>query len=407
MPDARDDEDVIERLDAAHAVACSAQREMLRLIARVDRFELWRGSGARDTAHFVCMRYGISEWKARRWVRAAHALGGLPRLSDALARGEVSPDKAVELARFATPTTEARLIRWARRVSGAAIRRRGDLAERRPVRAVREAERERTVRWWHYDQGIRFHLEADLSGAEGTVVAKALDRMAETIPEMPGEEGPSHAPARRADALVAMASMSISADPDPDRATVVIHAHTSPGSDRVAYEIEGGPALHPETARRLLCHARVQGVIEDSGGNVMALTRMRRDPPAWMLRQLRYRDHGCQFPGCGTRRFVHAHHIVWWERGGRTSLDNLVLVCSFHHRLVHEHAWRIRRGDDGVVRWFLPDGTPYQAGPGPPGGRGGRTLQLGQFHVGEGRRLGTADVPGFLQAAVERARAPD
>ncbi|MGZ4126080.1 MAG: HNH endonuclease signature motif containing protein [Actinomycetota bacterium] len=68
-------------------------------------------------------------------------------------------------------------------------------------------------------------------------------------------------------------------------------------------------------------------------------------------------------PGCGTRAFTHAHHIVWWERGGRTDLDNLVLLCSFHHRLVHEYGWTLARQRDGTVEWFRPDGAGYLAGP--------------------------------------------
>jgi hypothetical protein len=85
-----------------------------------------------------------------------------------------------------------------------------------------------------------------------------------------------------------------------------------------------------------------------------------------MLRHIRYRDLECRFPGCGARRFTQAHHIVWWERGGRTDPDNLLLVCTFHHRLVHEYGWVVRRDPDGTVTWFHPGGTPYSAGPGPP-----------------------------------------
>ena len=81
---------------------------------------------------------------------------------------------------------------------------------------------------------------------------------------------------------------------------------------------------------------------------------------------LRYRDFGCTFPGCGNRRFAQAHHIVWWGKGGRTDLDNLVLVCTFHHKLVHEFGWRLKREADGSVKWFRPDGTGYRAGPAPP-----------------------------------------
>src|SRR6266545_1125006 len=70
------------------------------------------------------------------------------------------------------------------------------------------------------------------------------------------------------------------------------------------------------------------------------------------LRQLKYRDRECTFTGCGERRFTQAHHIVWWECGGPTDLDNLILVCSFHHKLVHEYGWAIKREQHGTVSWF-------------------------------------------------------
>jgi len=130
-------------------------------------------------------------------------------------------------------------------------------------------------------------------------------------------------------------------------------------------EIEDGPAIHPETVRRLMCNARVQAVVEDQAGNVHGLGRVSREPTAWMIRQIRYRDRGCRFPGCGTKAFTQAHHIVWWRHSGRTDLDNLLLICSFHHRLVHEHGWSVKRDDDGTLRWFSRDGVRYRAGPSP------------------------------------------
>ena len=122
------DDEVIEGIDACHARVCDAQRGMFELIATGDRRELWRDWGARDMAHWLSMRYGISHWKARRWIAASHALKGLPRISEAFACGELSADKVVELCRFATPETEGKLLAWAQKVSCAAIRRRGDLA---------------------------------------------------------------------------------------------------------------------------------------------------------------------------------------------------------------------------------------------------------------------------------------
>jgi hypothetical protein len=75
---------------------------------------------------------------------------------------------------------------------------------------------------------------------------------------------------------------------------------------------------------------------------------------------------GAGSPGCGNRRFAQAHHLTWWSRGGRTELENLALICSFHHKLVHELGWSITRDADGEISWFRPDGIRYRAGPAPP-----------------------------------------
>jgi hypothetical protein len=381
MAPADDVDHAIQELDGLHQRMSDVQRDLFTLIVRADRSEIWTDSGARDLAHWLSYRYGISYWKASRWITAAHALEQLPLIAQAFSSGELGIDKVVELTRFATPQTESRLVRWAQTVHPSAIRTKGDLIVAQALEEVRDAERSRSLSWWTYDEGRRWGLQADLPAAEGAVVAKALERLARTIPVMPGEEDPVSADARRADALVAMASVRIASDPDPDRATVVVHAqlHTLVGAEPGAEpglrssergaQIEGGAVIHAETARRLACSARVQLVVEHPSGDPIGVGRMARDPSTLMMRQLRYRDPGCVFAGCGTRRFVDAHHIVWWEHGGRTDLDNLVLLCHVHHKLVHEYAWRLARARDGTVTWFRPDGSRYRAGPGPPRGR--------------------------------------
>jgi hypothetical protein len=359
----RDDDDaLIREMDDCHARISSAERQLFRLIRRADRRELWRGSGARDLAHWLSMRYGISQWKARRWIAAAHALGALPRLSESFSQGELGIDKVVELARFATSDTEARLIRWARGVSCVGIRRRADLELRQSIDEVRSVERARSLSWWYFDEGRRFGLEAELPAAQGAVVARAIERLADTIPVLPGEEDPLHADARRADALVAVCSTRIAQDADADRATVIVHVRPETLAKERGSALEGGGVLHPETVRRLLCDGRIQSVVEDAAGQPIGLGRTSREPSPAMVRQLRYRDGGCTFPRCGSIRYTQAHHVVWWERGGRTDLDNLVLLCTFHHRLVHEHGWTVSRERDGEVRWARPDGVPYRPG---------------------------------------------
>jgi Domain of unknown function (DUF222) len=356
----------IRAVDEAHALLGAAHRELLSSIGRLVRSEAWREQGARDPAHFLSIRYGLSDWKARRWIAAAFALEHLPGLAAALSRGTLGIDKLVELTRFATPDSEQRLLVWAQRVSCGAIRRRADLEAKATAADVIEPTRSRSLGWWYFDEGRRFALEAELPAAEGAVVARALERVARTIPRMPDDDEATSADARRADALVAVCSAQIAVDGSPDRATVVIHAQANGLEQGIGgCEVEDGPVIHPTSVRRALCNARTQVVLEDELGNVLGLGRARREPPAWMLRQVRYRDRECRFPGCGMRRFTEAHHLRWWRHGGRTELGNLALICSFHHRLVHEQRWSVRRRSDGEMDWFRPDGTRYRAGPSP------------------------------------------
>jgi len=354
-------------MDACHARACAAHRDLLRLIARADRTEHWRGAGARDMAHWLWMRYGVSDWKARRWIVAAHALESLPRLSEALDSGELGIDKVVELCRFATPETEADLLRWAARVSAGAIRRRGDVEARRSPSETRDVEQSRYLRWWSLDEGRRLGIEAELPAAQGDQVVRAIEECANRLPEMPGEEGAEGIDARRADALVTLACARTGIDPGAENAMLVVHVPaTVLESGEGSGNVESGGVIHAETARRLGCSGRIQVVVEDQAGNPLRLGRASRDPSLAMRRLLRHRDGGCVFPGCGSRAFAHPHHIVWWSKGGRTDLENLVLVCTFHHRLVHEHGWSITRSRHGHVSWFRPDGSGYRAGPAPP-----------------------------------------
>jgi hypothetical protein len=145
-------------------------------------------------------------------------------------------------------------------------------------------------------------------------------------------------------------------------ACIVVHVQADTAT-RSNGELEGGGVLHPRTIDRLPCAGRVQAVLEDENRNPRSVGRVSREPSAAMMRMLRYRDHECRFPNCGARRFTAAHHLVWWSKGGRTDLKNLILLCSFHHKLVHEHGWHVARAPDGTVHWSYPDGIRYRAGP--------------------------------------------
>jgi hypothetical protein len=183
------------------------------------------------------------------------------------------------------------------------------------------------------------------------------------IPPMPDEGTEQLIGARRADALVTLCSTRLG-QTDPDRASVVVHAQLETLLDAEAIGTTADGAVVPAPAvQRLLCNGTVRTLIEDAGGSVVGATKAARDPSHGMMRQLRYRDGTCRFPNCHLRRFTQAHHVEWWSRGGRTELRNLILVCTFHHKLVHERGWGVKRRDDGAVHWFRPDGTRYRAGP--------------------------------------------
>ncbi len=363
-----DNQNLVAELSLAHAEVTSAQLHLLEVVARCERDQAWRSDGAGELAEWLSARLGISNWAARRWICAAHALPHLPRLRETFESGSLGQDKVLELCRFATPETEASLINWARRVTVTRIRHRADLSTRLDQEEVVEADRGRYLRHWWFDDGRRLGLEGWLDAADGAVVVKALDRMAGRMPDIIDDD-PIADPdpqesldARRADALVTLASAHIARDSDPDRATVVIQAELGAlvgGAGGSA--IENGPVIHPVTARRLLCDGRLQTAVTDPRGQALGIGRVARTAPAWILRQLRWRDRGCTFPGCELRRFLHAHHIRHWIEGGRTDLDNLVLVCSRHHKLVHEYGWKVRLGAGGTPDWSRPDGSRFRS----------------------------------------------
>jgi 5-methylcytosine-specific restriction endonuclease McrA len=122
-------------------------------------------------------------------------------------------------------------------------------------------------------------------------------------------------------------------------------------------ELDGGPRLAPETVRRLGCDASTVVLVRRKDGTLLTATNKTQAIPRRVRRMLRARDQGCRFPGCGQRAFVDAHHIHHRARGGSNELDNLVELCWFHHRLVHEGGWKLRFDDGGGVLVTNPAGN--------------------------------------------------
>jgi hypothetical protein len=153
--------------------------------------------------------------------------------------------------------------------------------------------------------------------------------------------------------------------------------------------LEDGPTICAESARRMACDASLLPVLHGPRGALDVGRKTRAIPPS-MRRALALRDEGrCRFPGCENRRWVDAHHIVHWARGGATKIDNLVLLCGHHHRLVHEGGFDLSRRSDGSLVFRRPDGRVVPEGPSPMRG------SCSQLRMGN-REAGAEVLPGAL-----------
>jgi Domain of unknown function (DUF222)/HNH endonuclease len=175
----------------------------------------------------------------------------------------------------------------------------------------------------------------------------------------------------RADALVSLAQAYLRGD-RPDRSPIEITLTIPQSSlrDTVADPTEVGEMgeafLSTETARRLSCDAGVIEIVEDEHGVPVSVGRKRRTITGALKRALHKRDTACTYPGCTHRMFLEGHHIQHWADGGETSLMNAALLCSQHHRHVHEYGYTIELGPDQRPRFRDPRGRLIAVAPEPP-----------------------------------------
>jgi hypothetical protein len=126
-------------------------------------------------------------------------------------------------------------------------------------------------------------------------------------------------------------------------------------------ELEDGTRVSAETSRRLSCDASVVPIHHAQDGSILDVGRKTRTIPPSLRRALDARDQGCRFPGCGLR-FTEAHHLKHWADGGETSLENCVLLCRYHHRLMHEEGWKADWWGPGRAVFYDPRGGAHSDG---------------------------------------------
>jgi hypothetical protein len=214
---------------------------------------------------------------------------------------------------------------------------------------------------WRDPDSPAFYLEGLLPAEQGAALQTALERRAEQVVLADRPDSPQDA--RMADALVELVTGSDGGAAPVPTLVVYAAANVLAGSESREgpwlAETESGERLSVEAVRRLACDARIDWVLH-SGNRTVGIGRRGRTVPGTIARLLRFRDGACRFPGCERRRWVQAHHIVHRGDGGRTDLDNVVLLCHAHHRLIHEGGWKISGYPAEDLRFHDPRGRPLR-----------------------------------------------
>ena len=342
----------------------TATYELLVMIREFDEHAGWLQWSLNSCAEWLAWRCDLSMTTAREKVRVAHALKTLPRIASAFSTGELSYAKVRALTRVANRDNEQALLKFALRTTAAVV------ADRcRELRcgsadsldAATRAYAGRSLRIRRDPHRGIMTITVELPMDAGEVVEKALemahDDDSSEIPDFAETSWSS----RQADALVTMATGFLSGDGGETRSAdthlVTVHVDQSALAGN-----EGRAGLPIESVKRLCCDSQAVVITEDSHGEPLGIGRKSRIVPPAIARAVRARDHDrCTFPGCNNRRFLQCHHVEHWSNGGETSLENLMLLCTRHHTLVHEGGFRIEK--DIRDKWFFvkPDGVAVPA----------------------------------------------
>ena len=342
-----------------------ATYHFLTLLREFDMRQGWRAYGCNDCAEWLDFKLKIARKTALEKVRVANALWFVPEIEAAFRDGQLSYSQVRALTRVADQDNEASLLVYARQSTAEGLERYcrqlrcGDVS-------VSETQAKRAL----HSRALHVHVDSGeitvkLPAAELALVQQVLEQLVSELPEDPDRDYF----AARADALVALARGRLSPEREGaqegerketvnDAYQVLVHI------DAEALAGHGGKSDLPlPVVQRLCCDGGVVPILK-RGDDVLSVGRKQRTVPTAIKRALAARDHSCRYPGCHHTQFLDAHHIQHWCDGGETALDNLVLLCSHHHRLIHEGGFRLKTAGlkpTGQRFYFArPDGRPVE-----------------------------------------------
>jgi hypothetical protein len=314
---------------------------IVEIIAELDRDELWGVTGVRSIAALVAWKTGCSPGNADTIATVARRLDAFPRCAQGMREGRFSLDQVGVIAQRAGDGSDEHYAELAGSATVSQLRTAVKLEPRSEPSPRPEAQPAITntanaeLACWRitlpYDDSAKF--DAALQSHHDALITEWKDNRDSSG----GASGPRPPLPTRIDAFLRLVEAGWDAEverrPHGHRTTVVVHLDVK---DRVA-ALHLGPLLTDSERRYLTCDATCEVWFERSG-DVIGAGRSTRMISRWLRRALEHRHPTCAVPGCGATRGLHAHHIRHWEDGGTTDLNNLVLVCPYHHRQHHRGA---------------------------------------------------------------------
>jgi HNH endonuclease len=309
------------------------KQRVTELVRAADDRGDWKSAGCSSSAQWFAQVYRSDYRTAVRITRTSEALRSLPALDHAMSTGALTLDQVVAAVPYANPATDAELARVAVGKAPSEIA----LAARTMVPPVVDDDQalyaRRALRMTWKGGGRELAFSGSLPLEQGAVFEQAIRSIAKAQRVADKKDGiVLEWQQSTADALVTLARQGSGADGIRRSPTTLI-VHLSEDAPPL---LEGAGPISPETAERLACDARRLTIMPQ--GRDLVHSRVGRCASYPQLRALYKRCGGrCQYPCCTATRELHAHHVVADERGGAAELANLILLCSRHHRWLHDH----------------------------------------------------------------------
>ena len=371
---------------------------IVEIAAEIDRDGLWSTTGCRSMGELIAWKTGVSPRNAKTMMAIADRAYELPRCTAALREGRLSLDQVGVIAERSGPGADSHYLAMAENMTVAQLRT-AVVAEPRPDLPPRPEPGPsvtKSVKGEYTTYRIRLHnleaakVDAALASHRDRLIADwKSDRNPDDGTDREGAQTPPMP--TTTDAFMSLIETGWDADvarrPHGQHTTVVVHLDI----EKSVSTLHLGPVLADADRQYLLCDATCEVWFERSGQPIGS-GRSTRTIGRRLRRALERRDHGtCVVPGCGATRGLHAHHLVHWEHGGQTELDNLVLVCPYHHRAHHRglititgpaHRLMVTDGDGEVMRRGSLARPPTAAPPNVPAYRGptGERVQWKWYH---------------------------